>query len=91
MLIVVILFVSWCNHGSEGDLVIFFMKEYARLLNTLIKKGGSIMLSYVFAIAVAIVALLVVCANYRYIKKLPEGTAEMSELAGTIRSAQTLF
>ena len=49
------------------------------------------MLSYVFAIAVAIVALLVVCANYRYIKKLPEGTAEMSELAGTIRSGANTF
>ena len=49
------------------------------------------MLSYVFAIAVAVIALLVVCMNYRYIKKLPEGTAEMSELAGTIRSGANTF
>lgn len=49
------------------------------------------MLSYVFAIAVAVIALLVVCINYRYIKKLPEGTAEMSELAGTIRSGANTF
>lgn len=49
------------------------------------------MLGYVFAIAVAVIALLVVCINYRYIKKLPEGTAEMSELAGTIRSGANTF
>ena len=49
------------------------------------------MLSYVFAIAVAVIALLVVCINYRYIKKLSEGTAEMSELAGTIRSGANTF
>ena len=49
------------------------------------------MLSYVFAIVVAIVALFVVCINYNYIKKLPEGTTEMSELAGTIRSGANTF
>ena len=49
------------------------------------------MLSYVFAIVVAVVALFVVCINYNYIKKLPEGTTEMSELAGTIRSGANTF
>ncbi len=49
------------------------------------------MLSYIFAIVVAVVALFVVCINYNYIKKLPEGTKEMSELAGTIRSGANTF
>ena len=67
------------------------MLEFARLRRKYIKKEEKLMLSYVFAIVVAIVALFVVCINYNYIKKLPEGTTEMSELAGTIRSGANTF
>ena len=49
------------------------------------------MLSYVVAIVIALVALLVACLNYRYIKQLDEGTPEMVELAGTIRSGANTF
>lgn len=49
------------------------------------------MLSYVIAIAIACVALLVACLNYKYIKQLDEGTPEMVELAGTIRSGANTF
>jgi K(+)-stimulated pyrophosphate-energized sodium pump len=91
LLIVVIKQESWCNHGSEEFPREFFIQERARLLKKLFKKEEKNMLSYGFAIVVAVIALLVVCVNFRYIKKLPEGTAEMSELAGTIRSGANTF
>lgn len=49
------------------------------------------MLSYVIAIIVVLIALFVACLNYRYIKQLDEGTPEMVELAGTIRSGANTF
>lgn len=49
------------------------------------------MLSYVIVIVIACIALLVACLNYKYIKQLDEGTPEMVELAGTIRSGANTF
>ena len=49
------------------------------------------MLSYVIAIAVVLLALLLLVANVRYTMKLSEGTKEMSELAATIRSGANMF
>lgn len=49
------------------------------------------MLSYIIAIAISLIALLLMCVNFRYTKKLSEGTSEMSELAATIRSGANMF
>jgi K(+)-stimulated pyrophosphate-energized sodium pump len=49
------------------------------------------MLSYVLAILVSFIALVLLCTNYRYTKKLSEGTKEMVELAATIRSGANTF
>ncbi len=49
------------------------------------------MLSYIIAIAIALLALLLLAVNFRYTMKLSEGTKEMSELAATIRSGANMF
>ena len=49
------------------------------------------MLSYIIAIAVSLIALLLLCANFKYTRSLSEGTKEMSELAATIRSGANMF
>jgi len=47
--------------------------------------------SYLIALAVSILALCYVCWNYFRIKKMPEGTQEMVEMAGIIRSGAVTF
>ena len=49
------------------------------------------MLSYIIAIAISLLALLLLAVNFRYTMKLSEGTKEMSELAATIRSGANMF
>ncbi len=49
------------------------------------------MLSYIIAIAVSLIALLLLCVNFKYTRSLSEGTKEMSELAATIRSGANMF
>ena len=49
------------------------------------------MLSYIIAIVVSFIALVLLCVNFRYTKQLSEGTKEMSELAATIRSGANMF
>ncbi len=47
--------------------------------------------SYLIALVVSILALCYVCWNYFRIKKMPEGTQEMVEMAGIIRSGAVTF
>jgi len=50
-----------------------------------------VMASWLIVLAVTVLAMAYIFWNYGRIKKLPEGTAEMSELAGIIRSGAETF
>lgn len=46
---------------------------------------------YAIVILITLLALVLAVLNYRYVREMKEGTAEMSEMAGVIRDGANVF